>query len=229
MIPLRDDVPSPRFSVVNTALVAANVLVFLAELVAPGGVERAAWTFGAIPYEFWTGQALGLRPLDAPWTALTSMFLHGGVLHLAFNMLFLAIFGNDVEEALGSVRYLAFYLAGGVAAAAAQIVLGGPRPEPMIGASGAIAAVLGAFFVLYPQARVLALVPIFIFIEFVWLPAWVFLLGWFAIQLLSSGAGGGVAWHAHVGGFVAGVLLLWPFLPSAARAKVWRTRRYRWS
>lgn len=230
MIPIRDDVPSQRFAWATALLIATNVAAFLGELSSPRGLEGAVWAWGAVPYEFWTGRTVGPHgPVGPPWTVVTSMFLHGGFLHLGFNMLFLWIFGNDVEEKLGSLRYLVFYLVAGIAAGATQIFLTGPEPVPMVGASGAIAGVLGAFLVLFPRARVLALVPLFIFIEFLWVPAWIFLALWFVVQVLSSsGGGGGVAWHAHIGGFIAGLVLVWLFLPGRARA-IGRMRRYRWS
>lgn len=232
MIPIRDDIPSRRFPPVTTALLAANVFAFLLSLAAPAGFEAMLWAYGAVPYEYWTGREVGPQGLlGPPWTVLTSMFLHGGLLHLAFNLLFLAIFGNDVEEALGPVRFLAAYLLAGTAAAALQILVVGPEPIPMVGASGAIAGVLGAFLVIHPRAQVLAVVPIFIFLQFLWLPAWVFLAFWFVVQVVSSaGEGAGVAWHAHIGGFVAGILLGWLLARSGGRARApYRVRYQRWS
>lgn len=232
MIPIRDDIPNRRFPPVTTALIALNLVAFLVSLSAPAGFEAMLWAYGAVPYEFWTGREVGPQGLvGPPWTVLTSMFLHGGVLHLAFNLLFLGIFGNDVEEALGPARYLASYLLAGAAAAALQILVAGAEPVPMVGASGAIAGVLGAFLVLHPRAQVLALVPIFIFLQFLWLPAWVFLALWFVVQVVSSaGEGAGVAWHAHIGGFLAGILLAWLLTPSRRRPRaVYRVPYERWS
>jgi membrane associated rhomboid family serine protease len=142
------------------------------------------------------------------------MFLHGGLAHIGGNMLFLWIFGNNVEDALGRTRFLVFYLACGIAAAASQVaasVMSGEVAIPMVGASGAIAGVLAAYLTLYPHARVLTLVPIFIFIRLFYIPAWFFIGLWFAVQLLSGflgGGGSGVAFFAHIGGFVAGFVLV---------------------
>jgi membrane associated rhomboid family serine protease len=144
------------------------------------------------------------------------MFLHGGLLHLAGNLLYLWIFGNNVEDRLGPARFLAFYLLGGVLAALAFLLTEPAAMTPMIGASGAIAAVLGAYFVLYPRARVVVLVWFFFFVNFVRVPAVVVLGIWFLLQVLGLG-GEGVAWMAHIGGFVAGMALVRPFLPRGHR------------
>jgi len=142
------------------------------------------------------------------------MFIHGGILHIAGNMLYLFIFGAAVEYRMGAARYLSFYLAAGIAAAVATVWIAPESNVPVIGASGAIAGVLGAYFILYPRGRILTILPIFIFIQFIEIPAVIYLLFWFAIQLYagleeggSAGAMGGVAWWAHVGGFMFGVAL----------------------
>ncbi len=217
MIPLKDDIAIRRTPVVTVGLVAVNVAVFLwQELVI--GLARSVETGGAIPYEILTFHDVGPTDLvPPPFTILTSMFLHGGFLHIAGNMLFLWIFGNNVEDALGRARFLLFYLTCGIAAALAQVGITalGSDPAalmvPMIGASGAIAGVLAAYMILFPRARVLTLVFIFIFVRLLYLPASFFIGLWFVIQLvnsfLSEGAGG-VAFVAHVGGFVTGWLLL---------------------
>ena len=162
-------------------------------------------------------------PIPAPLTLLTSMFVHGDLFHLGGNMLYLWVFADNVEDRLGSVRFLAFYLLCGLSAAGAQVALMPESTIPMVGASGAIAGVLGAYMLLYPTARVLTLVVLVIFIRIMYLPS-VLLLGiWFLIQLWSAGSGGtvGVAWYAHVGGFVAGLVLVGVF------AKRMRHRRPR--
>jgi membrane associated rhomboid family serine protease len=234
MIPLKDDIPTSRTAVVTVGLIAANVLVFLWQMAV--GMHWSVWAYGAVPYEVWTGRDVPPQSaVGPPFTVLTSMFLHGGWAHLAFNMLFLWVFGNNVEDALGRGRFLLFYLLCGIAAAAGQIVLSGPQLVPMVGASGAIAGVLGAYLILFPRARVLTVVPIFVVLQFIWLPASVFLLVWFAVQLLSSSVGGqtggGVAWFAHVGGFLAGMALVVVFAPGRIdfRLRRFRQRRYRWS
>lgn len=228
MIPLKDDNPTSRAAVFTVLMIGANVLVFLWQLTHPMGFEWAVLAYGAIPAEVLTLRNIGPQGLvPPPLTVLTSMFMHGSIPHLVFNMLFLWIFGNNIEDALGRVRFLIFYLLCGTAAALAQIVVGGPASTiPMVGASGAIAGVLGAYLVLYPHARVLTMVPVFLFIQFVWLPAGVFLIVWFVVQLFSSFSGGPVAWYAHIGGFVAGLLLVKLLLPRRRRYR--RVERVRW-
>jgi hypothetical protein len=238
MIPLKDDTPRLSTPLVNYFLIIANVVVFLFESSLDQGAEKAfVGTFGLVPARFATmlqgaiqhvpahGHAVSLELVFLP--ILTSMFLHAGWLHLIFNMWFLWIFGRNIEESLGHFPYLVFYLICGFAAALAQIVSDVSSNFAMVGASGAIAGVMGGYLILYPRARVLMFVP-FLFIFFLWLPAWVVLGYWFVLQFLSgvgtalvaNGSTGGVAFWAHVGGFVAGVLLIRVF-PA-------RTRRYRY-
>ena len=220
MIPLKDDNPTARTPVVTIALIAANVLAFLWQLSV--GLEISVLRGGAIPYEILTFSDVVSRFGDGvrggvqlpalvppPFTILTSMFLHGGLVHLGGNMLFLWIFGNNVEDVLGRGRFVAFYLGCGIAAALAQVgvsVMTGDLLTPMVGASGAIAGVLGAYLALFPGARVLTLVPIFIFIQLVWLPAGLLIGVWVVLQVLPMlfGAAGGIAYMAHLGGFIAG-------------------------
>ena len=233
MIPLKDDVPVSRAPIVTVALISVNTVVFLWQVLVVGlplSVEIA----GAIPYEILTLR--DIRPVDLvppPFTLLTSMFLHGGFMHLAGNMLFLWIFGNNVEDVLGRARFLLFYIASGLAAALAQVSVTAMSDDrasllvPMVGASGAIAGVLAAYMVLFPRARVLTLVPIFFFIRLIYVPAAFFIGLWFAIQLLSAFLGseaGGVAFVAHVGGFVAGWILVKLMGPRHS----WRARRAGW-
>ncbi|HEX7045520.1 MAG TPA: rhomboid family intramembrane serine protease [Burkholderiales bacterium] len=223
MIPLRDDIPSSRVPFVNFTLLGACVVVFLWQLsLGQEGFERAVVSLGVIPATLLGGAELpvDLRLIPPEATVFTSMFMHGGLLHLAGNLLYLWIFGDNVEDAMGHGRFLVFYLACGIAAALAQAL---PDPDstiPMIGASGAISGVLGAYLLLYPRARVLVLIPLGFFSQIVHLPAVVVLGLWFVLQLVSSllaGAGqGGVAFGAHVGGFVAGMALV----PLFKRARV---------
>lgn len=159
-------------------------------------------------------------------TLFTSMFLHGGILHLLGNMLYLWIFGDNVEDAMGSLRFLGFYLLCGVVAAFAQIAAGPSSSIPMVGASGAIAGVLAAYFMLYPRSRVLTLIPLFFFMRLVAVPA-VFLLGfWFVLQVISGANSlansGGVAFFAHIGGFIAGLFLVFPFRQRHIPVELWR-------
>jgi len=198
--------------VVTYALIALNVVVFLQELSHGPRLDRFLMTWGLVPKRFtWT-------------TVLTSMFLHGGWMHLILNMLSLYIFGDNVEDRLGRARYLVFYLLCGVAAAAGQTLSSPHSALPMVGASGAIAGVCGAYLLFFPRSRVVTLVPVFIFIQIVEIPAVVFLLLWFGLQVLSGlatlGRGdgaGGVAFWAHVAGFVAGMVLG----PVLRRRPVW--------
>jgi membrane associated rhomboid family serine protease len=222
VIPLRDDIPAGRPPFVTWGLIAANVLAFAWQVSL--GIERSVLTGGAIPFELLTLQDVWPRDLvPPPFTVFTSMFLHGGLAHLGGNMLFLWIFGNNVEDALGRLRFLLFYLAGGIAAAATQTLavsvqasqLAGADASalmstPMVGASGAIAAVLGAYLLLFPRARIQTFVVLIVIFQLVYLPAWIFIGIWFLGQLLAvaMGASTGVAFFAHIGGFLAGLGLL---------------------
>ncbi len=229
MIPLKDDVPTRRAPVLTIALIAVNVAAFLWQVLVVG-LPLSVQIGGAIPYEILTFR--DLRPHDVvppPFTILTSMFLHGGFLHIAGNMLFLWIFGNNIEDVLGPARFAVFYVTSGIVAALAQVgvaALAGDETAllvPMVGASGAIAGVLAAYMVLFPRARVLTLVPIVFFIRLVYLPAGFFIGLWFALQLASAvfgDAGSGVAFVAHIGGFLAGWVLIRIMLP----ADGWRPR-----
>ena len=205
MIPLKDVISSRTRPVVTTMIVAINVLVFLLQLtLPPGDVERFIYTFGLVPAHFSVA------------SLFTSMFVHGGLGHVSGNLLYLWIFGDNVEDRLGHGRFLVFYLATGVVAALSQTAMDPGSTVPMVGASGAIAGVMGGYFVLYPQSRVLTLFPFPVMLFEV--PAIFFLGLWFVMQFLSglgslaSAAGqglpGGVAFWAHVMGFIAGVLLV---------------------
>lgn len=231
MIPLRDSVGAPRLSPANLLLIAANVIVFGYEL-RIGDAASLLLRFGLVPARL---AAIGSVSLIAAGrailTLLTSMFLHGGLLHLAGNMLYLYIFGAAVEMRFGHKRYLYFYLAAGVAAGLAMVWIDPTSRVPVVGASGAIAAVLGAYFVLYPRARILTVVPFFVLIELVEIPALAYLLVWFGLQLywgLQSHAfhsmAGGVAWWAHVGGFLFGIAAA-PFLARDAQGRSVSVRR----
>jgi len=228
-LPLYDDNPIQRPPVVTYMLIGICVAVFLWEL--GQDADMVAETYGMIPAVLF-GKAR-LSPEIAtvpPWvTIFTSMFLHSGWLHIGGNMLFLWIFGNNVEDVLGHVRYLLLYLASGVAAALCQGLSDPTATEPMLGASGAIAGVLGAYLLIYPFANVHVLVLIIIVVRFITVPAWIMLGLWFGLQLVSgllseTGTGaGGVAFWAHVGGFVAGVVLLILLRPRGTM--LWRPPR----
>jgi membrane associated rhomboid family serine protease len=219
MIPLRDENPVSSTPVVTWALLAACVLVFLWQMsLGAPGFNRAIFSLGVIPAVLF-GHAqlppeIALVPPAA--TVVTSMFLHGGWMHLAGNMLYLWIFGDNIEDRMGSGRFALFYLVCGTAAVFAQSLPAPTSPVPMIGASGAVSGVLGAYLLLFPRTRVLVLVPIGFILKVIRLPA-VWVLGlWFAIQLISSllapADGGGIAFRAHLGGFAAGLLLAPLFL-----------------
>lgn len=219
MIPLRDD--APRFSTpwVTYFLIGLNALVFLFELMLePAGRLQFFFQFGVVPTQI-EGLLHGQPGISAEAALLpvfTSMFLHASWLHLIANMWALWIFGDNIEDYLGPFRFLLFYLVTGIAASGVHTVFNPGSSLPSVGASGAIAGVMGAYFLLYPSARVLTLVPFF-FVFFTWLPAWVVLGYWFLVQFLSGAAtsiaatgqqSGGVAFWAHVGGFLAGVALI---------------------
>jgi membrane associated rhomboid family serine protease len=207
MIPLYDTLRPRRFPLVNWVLIILNILVFIYEArLAPSALRDFIETWGLVPSRV-------LRSPGNEWiTIFTSMFLHGGWFHVVSNMWVLFIFGDNIEDRLGGIRYLVFYLLCGVAAAFLQVYVLQRSSEPMIGASGAIAGVLGAYLILYPRARVASLVPIFFIFTIVEIPAIVFLLFWFVSQLysgwlaLQGGGSSGIAWWAHIGGFLFGLV-----------------------
>lgn len=209
MLPIRDHNPSTRTPYVTWVLIALNILVFL-----------SYWQLFDSPrllmsfFHEWALIPAKLAKLPNSYTLVTSMFLHGGVLHLAGNMLFLWIYGDNLEDTLGHFWFLMFYLLGGIAAGAVQVMADPWSTTPMVGASGAIAAVMGGYLVLFPKARIDILFFIIIFFRIFSLPAWIVLGIWFGIQVI-SGVGadpdmGGVAYWAHAGGFVAGLILILP-------------------
>jgi membrane associated rhomboid family serine protease len=229
MIPIGDDIRARRVPVINYLLIVINVLVFLFEFLQGARIEGLLMSLGAVP-------AYITDPANHPFaflTLLSSMFLHGGWMHLIGNMLYLGIFGDNVEDVLGHTVYLAFYLAAGVAAGLAQVASAPTAMVPAVGASGAIAGVLAVYLVLYPTAPVRVLVPGFMFMRVARLPAVIVLGMWFVIQLfngfLSLGmhtmSTGGVAWFAHIGGFVVGLFVglvlrvAWPQV--LARSRDW--------
>ena len=224
MLPLKDENPSRTFPFVTLLLIAANLAVFVYEALLPRDLlEQFVLAYGAVPARFTASLSRPLLPLDAPWiTLVTSMFLHGGLMHIAGNMLYLWIFGDNIEDRVGHLRFVAFYLICGISAAAVQIVASPASRAPLVGASGAIAGILGAYVLLFPGARVLTLVPIFFFIRIVRIPA-IFVLGlWFLLQVLaapgSAVGGAGVAFFAHVGGFLVGMMLIGVLLKRLRRS-----------
>jgi rhomboid family protein len=217
MIPIRDTIPRRQVPVVTWSLIAVNVLVFLFELsLDPAELEALFYLFGIVPARYthpaWA-QAIGF-PVDSYWPFVTSMFLHGGWAHIIGNMWSLWIFGDNVEDRMGRARFLAFYLLTGLVAGVVHLLTNPESIIPTVGASGAIAGVLGAYFGLFPHSRIVAVFPIFFFPFFFEVPAVTYLLFWFLSQIIGgtlAGLGpddvGGVAFWAHVGGFAAGLVL----------------------
>ncbi len=222
MIPIRDNIPSRHPPIMTVAIIAANVLAFgYALLLGPQSVRELFYLFGIVPARFshplWAAR-VGF-PAHDYWPFLTSMFLHGGWLHLIGNLWTLWIFGDNVEDRMGPLRFLAFYLVCGLVAGVTHALTNLSSTVPTVGASGAIAGVMGAYFILYPRARVVTLIPILIFPLFLEVPAVVFLSFWFLAQIFSgtlalaaSSDVGGIAWWAHGGGFLAGAVLFGLFL-----------------
>jgi membrane associated rhomboid family serine protease len=224
LIPLKDDNPRLMTPFVNYGLIACNIAIFIYQLSLPEpALERFVHAYGAIPANITQGMNLP--------SLFTAMFLHGGFAHLIGNMLYLWIFGDNVEGLMGHGRYVGFYLLCGIAATISHIVIEPSSALPMIGASGAISGVLGAYLVKFPRARVLILVPIFICLTTFRIPA-LFVLGfWFLTQLTSglgffqTGMSGGVAWFAHIGGFVAGLLFV-KFFERRQNVEMFRRRQF---
>lgn len=239
MFPLKDDTPLRSVPLLTLLIIAANVMVFLWQLGQGPASEYGLLRYAMVPRAL--ADTLGLEvpplvspkalqiyaayqpPIPVPATLVTSMFLHGGWLHLLMNMWSFWIFGNNVEDAIGRRGFLVFYLACGVAAGLTQAAVDRASPIPMVGASGAIAGVLGAYLLRFPNARILTVVPVF-FAWVIWVPAAVWLVVWFLLQVMNSFGGGlGVAWYAHIGGFVAG-MVLGPVFMGARRRRVPATR-----
>lgn len=224
MIPLKDDNPTYTFPYVTLSIIAVNVFVFFLEVMGgPDHMELFIFRSAAIPYEI--THLVDISPLNfvsPPWTLFTAMFVHGGLFHLASNMLYLWIFGDNIEDRLGHFKFLIFYLSTGVAASLTHIFMDPHSTVPMVGASGAIAGVLGAYFLLFPMAHVHTLIIFFFFIQVVRLPALFFLGLWFFMQVMSSTQGGGIAWFAHIGGFLAGIFAILIIKPRRYRGTLGR-------
>uniref|UniRef100_A0A831XFH6 Rhomboid family intramembrane serine protease n=1 Tax=Geobacter metallireducens TaxID=28232 RepID=A0A831XFH6_GEOME len=226
MIPLKDYNPTRRFPLVSVAFIVLNIIAFILDRLSghyepllietARGLVRTRQFVGGLSADYaLVPAALTSHPLLAWPTMFSSMFLHGNWLHIGSNMLYLWIFGNNVEDVLGRVRFIVFYFGCGIAAALAQVASAPGADIPMVGASGAVAGVMGAYLLLFPHARILTLVPIIFFFTFIEVPAFIIIGYWVLIQFLNAnwlGGGemqGGVAYFAHIGGFVAGVLFLW--------------------
>jgi membrane associated rhomboid family serine protease len=223
MFPLRDNIPSLKAATLNYLLILINVLVFLLELSMGRELNEFIRVFGFVPHYFFLHLGHG-NSLGAIIPIFTSMFLHGGWLHLIGNMWTLYIFGDNVEDTLGHGKYLILYIASGAAACIAQLLSGPSSMMPMVGASGAIAGVMGAYFCLFPNARILTLIPLLFFV-IVEIPAYIFLGFWFLLQffagtfsILGARADVGVAFWAHVGGFIFGYLFLHILAPGRAKS-----------
>lgn len=215
MIPLYSDKVLSRFPFVTIILIFTNILVFWYQLTSPGSINQSVWLYGVIPHEVFHPGILNITGrISFPFSFITSMFTHGGFVHLGFNMLYLWVFGRNVEDDFGPVRFLLFYLGAGILSTAVFVIAFPSTQIPLVGASGAIAGLLGAYFLRFPLTKVYCLFIFFIFVRIFPVPAF-FVLGlWFAIQFLAcianitAGAAGqgGVAWIAHIAGFVTGII-----------------------
>ncbi|MBN2013219.1 rhomboid family intramembrane serine protease [candidate division KSB1 bacterium] len=228
MIPLRDTVPAYRFPFVTILFIVVNVAVFFHEVKLGVHINEFIKIYGIVPQHYFELTAQNRFNLfERFYPFLTSMFLHGGWMHLIGNMWFLWIFGDNVEDRLGHVRYLILYLIFGIVSGFAHTYINPHSSMPTVGASGAIAGVMGAYFIYFPRARILTLIPIFIFLQFIEIPAYFFLGIWFLFQFLSgaaqfsmrSGSLGGIAWFAHIGGFLCGILTALIFYRNRSSAK----------
>jgi len=212
MIPLRDTIQSRHYPVVTIALICVNAFVYMVQMAQGPEFQQFAYTYGLVPARY-TVDEIGRQFTmgEQAFAMLSFMFLHGGLLHIVGNMWILYIFGDNVEDFMGSFNFLVFYLVGGFFSGMAHMMLNLESTTPVIGASGAVAAVMGAYFILYPTARILTLIPIVFIPFFIELPAYVFLGIWFMLQVINAAGtagmdGPGIAWWAHIGGFVFGVV-----------------------
>ena len=217
MIPLRDTIRAKNHPVVNNTIIGVNVVIFIFQLTLGAGLDRFIYIYGLVPARYSIPQISAyFNSSHQLFSFISFMFLHGGFWHLLGNMWSLYIFGDNVEDRLGHLRYLIFYMICGVASGLSHLLLNLNSNVPTIGASGAIAGVMGAYFILHPRAKILTLIPIFFIPYFLEIPAYFFLGFWFLLQFInaagSAGQVGGVAWWAHIGGFVFGIIFLKIFL-----------------
>jgi membrane associated rhomboid family serine protease len=223
VIPFKDDNPTRTFPYVTIFIIGLNIAVYIMEALSPENSQQIVYSYGAIPYAITHFRST--QPISPVLTIFTSMFMHGGILHIAGNMLYFWIFGNNIEDVLGHVRFIIFYLFCGVVAAYSYALTAPSSTIPMIGASGAISGILGAYLLLFPKARVHTLIFFGIFIQVVQVPALIVIGFWAIIQLVSGlftegmQSHGGIAWFAHVGGFATGLLTIRLWLPR---------RSYKW-
>jgi len=213
MIPIRDTIPSKNYPVVNHTIIGINVVLYLFEMSQGADLNRFIYIYGLVPARYSVPQiASYFSTFQQFFSLLSFMFLHGGFFHLLGNMWFLYIFGDNIEDRLGPFRYIAFYLLCGITSGLSHLVLNLHSNMPTIGASGAVAGVMGAYLILHPHAKILTLIPIIIIPWFIEIPAFFFLGLWFVLQFLNAtgthGGAGGIAWWAHIGGFVFGIVFL---------------------
>jgi membrane associated rhomboid family serine protease len=219
MFPYKDDNPTTSFPSVTIGIISLNIVVFILQVLSSGDGQRIVFAYGAIPHNIVSFEST--QPIHPFLTIFTSMFMHGGLFHIFGNMLYLWIFGNNIEDRLGHIRFIIFYLFCGIAAALSHVLTAPGSNVPMIGASGAVSGVLGAYLLLFPYARIHTVIFLGFFVQTVQIPALIVIGFWAIIQvvngLIAQGAlnQGGVAWFAHVGGFIAGLITI----------KLWQPRR----
>lgn len=217
MIPYKDDNPTRTFPFVTIGIIALNILIFIWQIFSEGGLQWSAFTYGAIPHNMITFETK--QPISPVLTVFSAMFMHGGVIHLAFNMLYLWIFGNNIEDKLGHMRFSIFYIFCGIVSAYAHAITEPHSHIPMVGASGAVSGVLGAYILLFPRATVYTIIILGFFITTVKIPALIVIGFWAIIQFVnglvsaSIDQNGGVAWFAHIGGFLIGLMTIKLWLP----------------
>ncbi|HKZ56617.1 MAG TPA: rhomboid family intramembrane serine protease [Thermodesulfovibrionales bacterium] len=217
MIPYKDDNPTHRLPYVTIGIIISNILIFLLEIISPPGMEKTVYAYGAVPQYILTFEKF--QPIHPALTVFTAMFMHGGLFHLGGNMLYLWIFGNNIEDKLGHLRFIIFYIFCGITAAYSHALIDPHSLTPMIGASGAISGILGAYLLLFPRAGVYTLIFLGFFVQVVKIPALIVIGFWAIVQfingLVSTGLvkQGGVAWFAHIGGFITGLLTIKLWLP----------------
>lgn len=217
MIPYKDDNPTYRLPYVTIGIIISNILIFLLEIISPPGMEKTVYAYGAVPQYILTFEKF--QPIHPALTVFTAMFMHGGVFHLGGNMLYLWIFGNNIEDKLGHLRFIIFYIFCGITAAYSHALIDPHSLTPMIGASGAISGILGAYLLLFPRTGVYTLIFLGFFVQVVKIPALIVIGFWAIVQfingLVSTGLvkQGGVAWFAHIGGFLTGLLTIKLWLP----------------
>lgn len=217
MIPYKDDNPTSTFPFITIGIIVLNIIIFIWEIISPAGEKAIVYSYGAIPYSITTFEKA--QPVHPFFTLFSSMFLHGGYFHLGGNMLYLWIFGNNIEDRLGHLRFLTFYIFSGIVAAYSHAITEPNSTIPMIGASGAVSGILGAYILLFPHARVHTLIFLGFFVTTIKVPALIVIGFWAIIQLINGLISkgllnqGGVAWFAHLGGFLIGLLTIKLWLP----------------